>query len=110
MTAPREEVRIVPLTLPDGTEVLAEVVMAHGGGDASTNRSLSLDGVREDIARIGQFFANSVKDALPEPPDRYGIDFGLKLAVESKGVTSILAKVAAEATVTVRLEWDRPRR
>jgi hypothetical protein len=107
MTAPREETRIVPVTLPDGSEILAEVVVGRTGGDARTNRGLYLESVREDIARIGRFLADVVHEALPDPPDKYGIDFGLKLTVESKGLTSVLAKVAGEATVTVRMEWDR---
>jgi hypothetical protein len=107
MTLPREESRIVPVMLPDGSEILAEVVVSRTGGDARTNRVLSLDSIRDDVARIGQFLADTVQHALPDPPDRYGVDFGLKLTVESKGLTSVLAKVAGEATVTVRMEWDR---
>jgi hypothetical protein len=107
MTTPREETRIVPVLLPDGTEILAEVAVARTGGDARANRVLSMGDIREDIARIGRFLAEALHDALPEPPDKYGVDFGLKLTVESKGLTSVLAKVAGEATVTVRMEWNR---
>ena len=107
MTAPRETTRIVPVRLPDGSEILAEVAVGRTGGDAGTNRTLSLESVREDIARIGRFLAETVQEALPDPPDKYGVDFGLKLTVESKGLTSVLAKVAGEATVTVKMEWTR---
>ncbi|GAB7051187.1 CU044_2847 family protein [Catenuloplanes indicus] len=101
------ETRIVPLVLPDGTEILAEVAVAGTGGDARAAGALSLEDIRGQIATIGAFFADTVKRSLPDPPDRFGIDFGLKLAVESKGLVSVLAKASGEATVTVRLEWDR---
>ena len=107
MTAPREETRIVPVLLPDGTEILAEVVVPKTGGDAGAGRALALGNIRGDIATIGRFLAEAVQESLPGRPDKYGIDFGLKLAVESKGITSVLAKVAGEATVTVRMEWSR---
>jgi len=109
MTAPREETQIVPVRLPDGSEILAEVIVPHTGGDAgAAGRTFALDGIRDDIARIGGLLADAVQNAFPDPPDKYGVDFGLKLSVESKGLTSVLAKVAGEATVTVRLEWNRP--
>ena len=107
MTAPRQTIRIVLVTLPDGSEILAEVAVGRAGGDAGTNRALSFESVREDIVRIGRFLAETVQEALPDPPDKYGVDFGLKLSVESRGPTSVLAKVAGQATVTVKMEWTR---
>jgi hypothetical protein len=52
--------------------------------------------------------SETLKNALPDPPRRYGVEFGLKLSVETSGLTSILAKATGEASVLVRLEWERP--
>ncbi|GAA4699362.1 CU044_2847 family protein [Phytohabitans rumicis] len=101
------QTRTVPITLPDGSTILAEVTAASTGGDAG-RRQLRLDDIREDIARISQFMSETLTRALPDPPRRYGVEFGLKLGVETTGLTSILAKATGEATVVVRLEWERP--
>ncbi|GAA4463894.1 CU044_2847 family protein [Phytohabitans houttuyneae] len=102
-----EFTRIVPIELPDGSTIRAEVTTPSAGGDAGSRR-LSLEDVRGDIVRISQFMSETLKNALPDPPRRYGVEFGLKLAVETSGLTSILAKATGEASVLVRLEWERP--
>jgi hypothetical protein len=105
--APHQLTRTVPIELPDGTAILAEVTTTGSGGDASRRR-LRLDDIRGDIARISQFLSESLAEALPDPPRRYGVEFGLKLGVETTGLTTILAKATGEASVVVKLEWERP--
>jgi hypothetical protein len=102
-----ERTLVVPIQLPDGSTVRAEVAAASAGGDAG-RRLLSFDDVRADIVRISQFMSETLSAALPDPPRRYGVEFGLKLAVETTGLSTILAKASGEATVLVRLEWERP--
>lgn len=102
-----QHIRTVPITLPDGSTIFGEVTTTATGGDAG-RRQLRLDDIRADIARISQFMSETLTQALPDPPRRYGVEFGLKLGVETTGLTSILAKATGEATVVVRLEWERP--
>ncbi|MCP2322259.1 hypothetical protein HDA40_000766 [Hamadaea flava] len=100
-----QSVRTVEIELPSGRTIKAEVAMASGG-DAGHGPRFRLDDVREQISAVAEFFADSVRATMPDPPRRYGVEFGIKLAVENSGLSSVLARVGAEATAVVRLEWE----
>lgn len=98
---------IVELELPDGEVVLAEV--AAVGGDVGAFDRFNLDQARVAVARIGAWAKQSMLTALPEPPDRFGVEVGVKLVVKSGALLGVLAETSGEASLTFTMEWDRPR-
>ncbi|MFR9721915.1 CU044_2847 family protein [Streptomyces sp. MS19] len=117
----------VPVQLANGMVIQVEVTEAEpllpGGraaddfvsGDVSTREALSrvreavtyqLDTVRESIRGIAEWAAETMHDHLPRRPDAFEIEFGLKLAVESGALTSVIAKAGGEAALVVRMTWN----
>jgi hypothetical protein len=96
---------IVEVELPDGDVILAEV--AFMDSDIGALDRFKLAEARAAVAKIATWALNTVRDGLPESPDKIGIDIGLRLAVREGVLTTILARASAEASVTMRLEWDR---
>lgn len=99
---------IVEIELPDGETVLAQVTVLDP--DVGAFDRFRLDEARSAVARIGAWAHQVVTESLPEPPDRLGVQIGLKLAVKSGVLTSVVAEASGEASVTVTMEWDRTRR
>jgi hypothetical protein len=99
--------RIVEVQLPDGDIMLAEVVVR--GGDVGALDRFPLDQARATAARIAQWAKDTVLAALPERPDRFGVQVGLNLVVKSGVLTSVLASASTEASITISMEWDRDR-
>jgi hypothetical protein len=95
-----------PVELADGSTILAEVATA-GGGDATAFRRLKMLDLKTELGRISQMVGDAVTSSLPDPPQRYSVEFGVKLAVESNALAAVLAKASGEATLVIRLEWDK---
>lgn len=102
------ETEIVEVELSDGTVFNAEVAVPGGVSDIGAWDRLHLDQAKESIETITEWAVRSVRGALPEPPDRFGLEFGLKLAVKTGKLTSVLAEAGGEASITVKLEWTGP--
>ncbi|HEX6685375.1 MAG TPA: CU044_2847 family protein [Candidatus Limnocylindrales bacterium] len=96
---------IVEVELPDGEVVLAEVTVIDS--DIGALDRFKLDEARSAVVKIGAWARNTLRDSLPEPPDRFGVEIGLKLAIKSGALTSILAEASTEASVVIKMEWDR---
>ncbi|MEU4443197.1 CU044_2847 family protein [Actinosynnema sp. NPDC050801] len=105
----RSNVRIIEIQVTDGDgndgTILAEVAMDSGPADVSVRRFLRLDDARATITETARWVIGAVRSGLPEKPDKIGVDFGVKLAVKSGKLTSVLAEANGEAAITVRLEW-----
>ena len=101
-----QRIEIVEVELPDGGVIAAEVTVA-GGGDVAVWERLQLEEATGTIRHVSGWVVDSVREALPDPPDRWCVEFGLKLAVKTGKLTSVLAEAGGEASVLVRLEWDR---
>jgi hypothetical protein len=106
-------VRIVEIDVPgerpphgEKKTIFAELTAVSGPSDVSARRVLHLDDARDTITDTARWVFEAVRAGLPRAPDKIGIDFGIKLAVKSGKLTSVLAEVGGEATVTVRLEWS----
>lgn len=97
-------IETVEIALPDGTVIDAEVHVPTGG-DVALRDCFELGEMRKSLASISTFVFEAVRDGLPRRPERIAVDFGVKLAVKSGKITSILAEASGEASVTVRLEW-----
>lgn len=104
-----QRTEIVEVELPGGGVIAAEVALA-GGGDVAAWERLRLEEATGTIRQVSGWVIDSVREALPNPPDRWGVEFGLKLAVKTGKLTSVLAEAGGEASVVVRLEWDRDAR
>jgi hypothetical protein len=101
--------RTVEVELPDGEVVLARVAVADAGGDAGFVDRLKLDDAGRSVVRLGEWALRSVRDSLPDKPDRIDLEFGVTLAVKSGKLTSVLAEASGEASFVVKLGWDNLR-
>jgi hypothetical protein len=101
--------RVVEIEWPDGYVMLAEVGVPAGGDVSAQQLRCRLEDAGESIQRIGRWLVESVHERLPRQPERVGLEFGIRLAVKSGKLTSVLAEASGEATVLVRLEWDGKR-
>jgi hypothetical protein len=97
-------VELVEIELPDGEVMLAEVKVLDA--DVGSLDRFALNEVTASAARIGDFVYQTMRKSMPRSPDRIAVQIGLKLAVKSGALTSILAEASSEASVTVQLEWD----
>lgn len=65
-----------------------------------------LESAKSVIAGVGRWARQNVQAGLPGAPQRFGVEFGIKLALKSGELASVLAQVAGEATMTVTMEWE----
>jgi len=116
------QTEIIEIGMPDGTVINAEVLVSDSITDVGVRGRLNLGEAKESITSFVHWAVNglglSIGDGIadspgpePAPPgmrlERVGLEFGLKLAVKTGTVTSVIAAVGGEATAVVRLEWER---
>jgi hypothetical protein len=102
-----ENTEVVEVELPDGSVVLARVEIRDG--DVAALDRFKLDAVAANAARLGHWVKDSILDVLPTKPDRFGVQVGLDLVVQSGVLTSIIASASTQASFAVTMEWDRER-
>lgn len=96
---------IVPIVV--GERVVHAEVSVPAGGDVSVLDVVgNATALQEQITGIAEWVGGSLKAALPRRPDRVGVDFGVKFALKSGKLLSVLAEASGEASLVVRLEWD----
>lgn len=102
-------VEVVEVQVPSGDVFFAEVEVP-AGGDArwGSGRRFSLEDARANVVSIGSWVFDTVRGSLPQPPDRVGVEFGLKFTVKTGGLVAALAEAGGEASVVVKLEWSKP--
>ena len=117
---------IIEVVLPDGSLVNAEVAIDGSITDVGAQPRLTLKDAKESVASFVRWAVGSlglpaegtegdavpdVPGVMPPPPgmalSRVGLEFGLKLAVKTGTLTSVIAAASGEATAVVRLEWER---
>jgi hypothetical protein len=118
------QTEIIEIAMPDGSVINAEVSVSDSITDVGARGRLNLGDAKESITSFVHWAVSGLGlsvgdgDARPEelesaPPGmtlgRVGLEFGLKLAVKSGTLTSVIAAVGGEATAVVRLEWERSR-
>jgi hypothetical protein len=99
-------VEIVEVELPDGSTFDAEVAVSRMADVAAWDR-FRVDQLKDSVEKVTAWVWESVREALPDQPDKVGVQFGLKLAVKSGKLTSVLAEAGGEASVTISLEWNK---
>jgi hypothetical protein len=111
---------VIEVEMPDGTIALAEVLMADTVTDARTVGGLPLSAADKTVRAFVGWAMNAIATASADDGavrdaavaglrlQRIGLEFGLKLAVRSGAVTSVIAQAGGEATAVIRLEWERP--
>jgi hypothetical protein len=113
--------RIIEVETPDGSSVNVEVTVADSIADVGVLDRLRLEEARGSIESFVRWAVEGVRSAVQDherpgsdiAPNgmrlgRVGVEFGLKLALKSGKLTSVVAEAGAEATAVVRLEWERP--
>lgn len=101
-----QRTNLVEIELDNGEVVMAEVLSA-GGSDVSVSERLRLSEARQALSEVGRWALESVRESLPEPPNRLDVEFGVKLALKSGKLIGVLAEASGEASITVRMGWDR---
>ena len=96
---------IVEVQLSDGETILVEI--ATTSGDVRVLDHLDLNDAKKSVGRIASWARDSVLRAMPNPPTQLEVEFGIKLAVKSGTLASVLAQASGEATLVVKMKWDR---
>lgn len=102
-------VEVVEVELPNGGVIFAEIEVPTGG-DAwwGSGQRFALEDIRANVVSIGSWVLDTVRGALPETPDKVGVEFGLKLTAKTGPLVAALAEASGEASVVVKLEWSKP--
>ena len=98
--------RVTQVELPDGSVVYAEVTPV-GGTDVSARDRLRLDQAHDLLRGIGRWALDAVRTALPERPDEFELEFGMKLGVKGGSAFWILTEATGEASFRVCMRWNR---
>lgn len=96
--------RISQVELPDGSVIYAEVTPI-GGTDVSARDKLRLDQADEMLRRVGRWALDAVRTALPERPDEFELEFGMKLGVKGGSAFWILTEASGEASFRICMRW-----
>jgi len=99
-------IEIVEVEFPDGGVGYAEIAVPAGGDVKFGTRRFRLGELGPDIRRVTRWLIDEINEALPNKPQKVGLEFGLKLSGKSGTLVSALAEVGAEATVVVKVEWN----
>ncbi|MGH3242150.1 MAG: CU044_2847 family protein [Spirillospora sp.] len=115
-----ERTTIVEAELPDGSIINAEVALDDTIMDVGLLDRLRLDETTHSFEAFARWAVDRVRAAVRDPenagrevaPDgmtlgRVGVEFGVKLALKSGKLTSVVAEAGAEANALIRLEWER---
>ena len=111
--------QIVEVEMPDGTIVAAEVLVTDTIADVGVADHLRLGEAGKSIEAFVNWAVSAVGIAKPDDVERsepapegmvlrrFGLEFGVKLAVRSGALTSVIAQAGGEATAVIRLEWEK---
>ena len=111
MNRQNRRVEIIEVQLPGGGSIFAEVEVPAGGDAAwGSSRRFSLEDVRANVVNIGSWVFDTVRESLPQAPEKVGVEFGLKLTTKTGPLVAALAEASGEASgeasVVVKLEWS----
>ena len=98
--------QVAQVELPDGSVIYAEVTPV-GGSDVSARDKLRLDQADDLLRRVGRWALDAVRTALPERPDEFELEFGMKLGVKGGSAFWILTEATGEASFRVCMRWNR---
>jgi hypothetical protein len=98
--------RVSQVELPDGSVIYAEVTPI-GGADVSVRDKLRLDQADELLRRVARWALDEVRMALPERPDEFELEFGMKLGVKGGSAFWILTEASGEASFRICMRWNR---
>lgn len=97
--------RVSQVELPDGSVIYAEITPV-GGTDVSVRDKLRLDHADEMLRRVGRWALDAVR-GLPERPDEFELEFGMKLGVKGGSAFWILTEATGEASFRICMRWKR---
>lgn len=107
MDRQNRRVEVIEVQVPGNGVIFAEVEIPTGGDAAwGSGRRFSLEDVRTNVVSIGSWVFDTVRDSLPQMPDKMGVEFGLKLTTKTGSLVAALAEAGGEASVVVKLEWS----
>jgi hypothetical protein len=108
MTSEREEpemreITTVPVTLSDGSSVLAEVTL----GDAEVEVADGLRTMSDFTVAVGAIAKDLVEPLRALHSSSLELTFGLALSLQTGKLTALLVGGGANASVGVTVRWER---
>jgi len=100
-----EPTTLVPLRLSNGQEILVEATVdPDAAGEVGVEGVPSFDDIAEAVKGIGSDLSGAIRTVAP---DKATVEIKLSAKYEAGKVLAILLKGAADASLTVTLEWGR---
>jgi hypothetical protein len=101
---------LVEIELPSGNVMLAEVRDEGVGDVADRDRRFPLAAIGDSIGEVCHWALTSARKAMPDArkPNRIEVELGVKIAVKTGKIVTVLAEAGAEASIVFRMEWSEP--
>lgn len=104
------DVREIPVEIATGTGAPVRLYVEardSGGGEADVAFDVA-DGMRQVTDAIGAV-AGTVADTLAAvAPQKFSVELGFEVKAEAGGLVALLVRSGGSATITVKMEWERP--
>jgi hypothetical protein len=94
----------VDAVLPNGTHVKVAAQMGDAAQDVAFTQPFNMDNLQSSLSGFAQLVSDAVAKVAP---DTVQLEFGFNLCVEGGKLISLLTSVSSEASLTVRLAWNR---
>jgi hypothetical protein len=98
----RQQTRLI-----DGEVILAVIIGPGSGNVGDADKRFALSALRGPLAEVGKWAVTTVRQSLPDQPDRLQVESGIKLAVKSGKLFSVFAESSGESTLVVRMDWEK---
>lgn len=96
--------KIIPIELSDGTVVKVEATPI--GEQRIAYQRRPFQDAASIIKSIAREIAGTIQDIQQEvKPDKFSVTLGLKIAIESGQLTTLIVKGAGEANLEITMEW-----
>jgi hypothetical protein len=98
-----KQTKIVEVSLPNGTIINLRAENLGGEEYIAEKLPQSFEEIGATIEEIGKVIFSTLQQIKPH---RGSVEFGVKIAVKSGKLTTLLVEGSGEATLNVRLEWE----
>ena len=105
--------RLVEVIDPAGAVIgYAEVSISELGdvGFRQKLPSITSEELKKYINSVASWFSEDIVEGISENINSASIEFGFKLAVQTGRIVGVLANVGSEASVSIRLDWERKKK
>ena len=93
----------MPISLPNGTTILADIEPGSTAESDVSWKSFSFDEIGERIVGVAQSLDAAVRKVKPSSAS---VEFGIELSAESGKLTALLVKGSGKANLKITLNWE----